>query len=209
MNKKYASKLFLIARNYCEEHHSDELEWAKGVNADTFKKIKSKKFLHNYCWAVYASGFRESIIELKFPALETAFKDFDIAALSKMKSTKPVLKVFGNKRKANCFLEGAKMIADEGFGTYKKRLKKGGIDALEELPGIGPTTKFHLAKNIGLADTAKPDRWLKRAARKCKAASVKELADYLSKKFESSRHVVDVVLWRYGVEEALSMDDDD
>ena len=87
------------------------------------------------------------------------------------------------------------MIADEGFEAYKKRLKKGGINALEDLPGIGPNIKFHLAKNIGLADTAKPDRWLERAARQCRAESLEELVDYLSKKFELSRHVVDVVLW--------------
>ena len=186
------------------------MKWAQGVNADTFKRIKSKKFLRHYCWVVYVSGFSFERVESKFPELETAFKDFDITALSKMRSIKPVLKVFGNKRKAKCFLEGAKMIAKEGFGTYKKRLKKGGVDALEEeLPGIGPTTKFHLAKNIGLADTAKPDRWLERAADKSKAASVDELVDYLSKKFDLSRHVVDVVLWRYGVDKELSMDDDD
>ena len=209
MDKKYAKKLFLTAREYCEEHQLDELEWAEGVSEDTFKNIKSKKFLRHYCWAVYASGFSFETVNSKFPALETAFKDFDITALSKMRSTKPILKVFGNKRKADCFLKGAKMIADEGFGTYKKRLKKGGIDALEELPGIGPITKFHLAKNIGLADAAKPDRWLERAARKCKAASVDELVNYLSKKSDSSRHVVDVVLWRYGVDKRLAMDDDD
>ena len=212
MDKKYAKKLFLTALKYCQKHHPDELEWAKGVNADTFKKIKSKKFLRHYCWVVYASGFSFERIESKFPELETAFKDFDITALSKMRSIKPVLKVFNLPRKADCFLRGAKMIANKGFGTYKKRLKEEGVDALDELeklPGIGPKTKFHLAKNIGLADTAKPDRWLKRAARLCKAASVDELVDYLSKKFDLSRHVVDVVLWRYGVDKELSMDDDD
>ena len=179
------------------------------LNADTFKKIKSKKFLRHYCWVVYASGFSFKTVNSKFLELETAFKDFDITALSKMKSIKPVLKVFGNTRKANCFLKGAKMIGDEGFGTYKKRLKQKGINALEELPGIGPITKFHLANNIGLADTAKPSKWLERAARFCNADSVEELVDYLSKKSDSSRRVVDIILWRYGVEEALSMDDDD
>lgn len=207
MNKKYAKKLFLTALQYCDKHHPRELEWAEAVSADTFKNIKSKKFLRHYCWVVYASGYSANNLETIFPRLETSFEDFDITALSKMKSIKPVLKVFNLPRKANNFLDGAKMIAKEGFGTYKKRLKKGGIEALEELPGIGRITKFHLAKNIGLADTVKPDRWLERAARKCKAASVEELVDYLSEKFESSRHVVDVVLWRYGTEEALAMDD--
>lgn len=198
MDKKYAKKLFLTAWRYCEDHEHDELECAKRVNKDIFKKINSKKFMRNYCWVVY-DGFSPFTEKLEFPVLETtAFKDFDITALSKMKSIKPVLDVFDNERKAQCFLEGAKMIADKGFGAYKKRLKKKGIDALAELPGIDLREKFRLAKNIGLADTVKSDRWLKRAARKCKAASVDELADYLSKKFDLSRHVVNFILWRYG-----------
>lgn len=200
MDKKYAKKLFLTAWRYCEDHERDELECAKRVNKDIFNKINSKKFLRNYCWVVY-DGFSPFMDKLEFPVLETmAFKDFDITALSKMKSIKPVLDVFDNERKAQCFLEGVKMIADKGFGTYKKRLKKKGIDALEKLPGINSSEKFRLAKNIGLAGTVKSDRWLKRAARKCKAASVDELIDYLSKKFDLSRHVVNFVLWRYGEE---------
>ena len=198
MNKKYAKKLFLTAWEYCEDYEHDELECAKRVNKDIFKNINLKKFLRNYCWVVYDS-YSPFTDKLEFPVLETtAFKDFDITALSKMRSIKPVLDVFDNERKAQCFLEGAKMIADKGFGTYKKRLKKKGIDALAELPGIDLREKFRLAKNIGLADTVKSDRWLKRAARKCKAASVDELGDYLSKKFDLSRHVVDFILWRYG-----------
>ena len=49
MDKKYAKKLFLTAREYCEEHQLDELEWAEGVSEDTFKNIKPKKFLRHYC----------------------------------------------------------------------------------------------------------------------------------------------------------------
>ena len=40
MAKICERKLFLTAWQYCEEHHPDELEWAKGVNEDTFKNIK-------------------------------------------------------------------------------------------------------------------------------------------------------------------------
>ena len=66
------------------------------------------------------------------------------------------------------------MIAEEGFPTIKKRLKKEGIDKLEQLAGIGPITKAHLAKNIGLEDIPKPDIWLVRAADKC-SSTVDEL----------------------------------
>lgn len=206
MAKICERKLFLTAWQYCAEHHPDELEWAKSVNEDIFKNMKSKEFLLNYCWVVFASDPELGDFKDFFPELKAAFKDFDITALSKMRSIKPVLDGFDDvfddlKQKAKCFLKGAKMIADEGFETYKKRLKKEGIDILEELPDIDSTTKSRLAWNIGFTDMAKPDKWLERAARKCKAASVDELVDYLSKEFNCSRHVVDFVLWRYEEDE--------
>ncbi|TAJ99279.1 hypothetical protein EPO44_10645 [bacterium] len=75
---------------------------------------------------------------------------------------------------------------------------------LEELPGIGPITKFHLAKNIGLADVAKPDIWLERAAKLCRAASVKQLTTYLTEAIGESHHILDVAIWHYGVDGLLS-----
>ena len=242
MDKEYAKDLFRDAWKCCQKYHPDELKWAKSVNKDTFKNMKSKKFLRNYFWVLY-SDTRSRALDQSFPKLYTALENLDIAALRKMRSIKPALDAFDiNKPASNTFtinpsvfwvktfLEGAKMVADEGFVAYKKRLKKEGIDALEELPGICSTTqkpfsfmgrwsflekltsidsstKTRLAKNIGLADTAKPDKWLERAARKCKAASVDELVDYLSEEFDASRHVVDVVLWRSGVKELPSLHD--
>ena len=239
MDKEYAKELFRDAWKCCQECHPDELKWAKRVNKDAFKNIKSKKFLHNYFWVLYSeTGL--SALDQSFPKLHTALKNLDIADLRKMRSIKPALDAFDINKPASDefiiipalervnhnFLEGAKMVADEGFVAYKKRLKKEGIDALEELPGIysitqnrfmgrwsfleeltsiDSSTKSRLAKNIGLADTAKPDKWLERATRQCKAASVDELVDYLSEEFDASRHVVDVVLWRSGVKELPSL----
>ena len=136
--------------------------------------------------------------------LKTAFKGFDIQTLSRMRSTKPALQIFNNERKTDSFVKGSKAIAEEGFSTYKKRLKKEGLDMLEQLPGIGPITKYHLAKNIGLVDEAKPDIWLVRAA-EASNVSVNELVEFLSKKYSMSRHAVDVVLWRYGADKGLGL----
>ena len=196
--------MFESAKAYCEEEHSDEVAWANSITPETFKTLRSKRFLSEYCWVVYASGFKVSTVETIFPALKTAFKEFDLEELARMKSTKAVLAIFNNERKANSFLEGSKAIAQEGFSTFKKRLQSTGIDMLEELPGIGPITKYHLAKNIGLADEAKPDIWLVRAADAC-SASVQELVTFLSDKYGLSRHAVDVILWRYGADKGLGL----
>jgi len=196
--------MFEEALSYCEANYPDELEWAKGTTQETFKKLTAKKFLENYCWVVYASGFRVSTIEAVFPRLRKAFKHFDLDALSGMRSLSEVLAVFNNERKADCFLKGSKAIAEEGFPVFKKRLKTQGICVLETLPGIGPITKYHLAKNIGLFDEAKPDIWLVRAAEACNT-TVDELVTFLSEQYTMSRHVVDVVLWRHGADNGLGL----
>jgi len=66
-----------------EKNKANELAWARSVNGDTFKNLKTKQFLTEYCWRVYAAGFRVTVVENKFPALKTAFKNFDIEKLSK------------------------------------------------------------------------------------------------------------------------------
>jgi len=126
-----------------------------------------------------------------------------------MRSINPVLKIFNSERKANSFLNGSKLIANEGFSEFKKRIKSAfeisvedGLQELEELPGIGPTTKYHLAKNLGLADVAKPDIWLIRIA-EVHNASVNELVGFLSETYQMSRHTVDYILWRYLADNGL------
>lgn len=204
MQKSKASQLFEAAKAYCEENYQEELNWAYSITPDTFKNLRSKRFLSEYCWAVYAAGFKYSRIQAVFPRIRRAFKEFELVSLARMRSIEPALAVFHNTRKARSFLEGSKLIAREGFSVFKKRLSEQGVDMLEELPGIGSIAKFHLAKNIGLVDAPKPDIWLVRAASAC-SSTVDELVDFLSAKYKISRHVVDVILWRYGADQWLGL----
>jgi hypothetical protein len=197
LNKKKCRTLWKSAFAHLMQTEPDVLQWARGTGKNTFRALRAKAFLRQYCFVVYASGFRYHTIKARFPDLGEAFHDFDLERLCKMRSLKPVLKVFGNERKASNFLDGAKAIANEGFPAFKKRLALGGPDVLTELPGIGPITQNHLAKNIGLSDVAKADVWLVRAANQCGAATVNEFIDFLHDESGESRHVVDVVLWTY------------
>ncbi len=204
MNEAKALELFEAAKDYCEEHYPDELIWAKSISPQTFTNLKSKQFLAEYCWVVFASGFKVSTIEAIFPKLKETYKNFDLEALNRMRSVSPVLKIFNNERKAKAFLDGSKAIAQEGFSNFKKRLRKEGIDMLEELPGIGPITKLQIAKNIGYVDEAKPDIWLERAADFCNS-SPKELVGFLGESYNLSNHVVDVIIWRFGADNKLGL----
>jgi len=200
MNKTRARLFAQKALQYLQVTYPDTLSWAQSIGPNTFRNLREKQFLYSYCWVIYASGFKVAVIEAKFPHLQEAFKDFEPNALSRMRSIAPVLKVFNNERKAECFLLGAHAIHREGFVPFKRRLRKEGVQALESLPGIGPITKDHLAKNIGFADVAKADIWLERAANLCGAASVTELTSYLAESLGETQHVIDVAIWQYGAD---------
>lgn len=189
--------LWVRALQHIQENEPEVLDWARSVSPATFRNLRLKRFLSEYCFVIYASGFKYATVKSKFPDIAAAFKGFDPAPLSRMRSLVPVLKVFGNERKAECFLEGAKAVIAEGFTPFKNRLRRDGVAVLEELPGLGPITKNHLAKNIGLADVAKADVWLERAAVQC-GGTVSELIDGLSERHGETKHVIDVAIWMLG-----------
>lgn len=195
MQKRKAKLFFKNATNYVAYNFLKELEWVREIKP--FKNIKLKQFLWEYCWTVYASGFNESILEQKFDDIERAFGYFDIQKLSKMKSMKPVLRVFNNRRKARNFIKGVKKIHGEGFSKFKIRVSQDGMNVLQELPGIGQVTKKHLARNIGLSDVAKNDIHIQRLVRHFNARDENQLAEYLSKESGERKGVVDVILWRF------------
>ncbi len=190
-------RFFSKAYRYVREHSDDELRWARQQSASKFRRFRASDFLAEYAWVVYVAGFRVATIEKKFPALTQAFKNFDIERLRRIRSLKPVLRVFGNRARARSFLRGAQMISEEGFSNFKKRVAVEGPDALVKLPGIGPITKNHLARNVGLASVAKNDIWVGRLVKLFRASSHTEMVEYLSRRHKMKPGVVDLILWRF------------
>lgn len=85
------------------------------------------------------------------------------------------------------------------FTNWKAHVQKDEREAilyLESLPFIGPKTKYHLARNIGM-DCAKPDRHLVRVAEHFGFKNPRLLCEEISKKSGDKVGVVDVVIWRY------------
>ena len=192
MNKNKARKLFEAAL----EAVGDQADWANIDQEETWNSLDEQDFLGEYCWVVFASGFKVSILEKKFDGISKVFQDFEPAYVAGMKHVNVDDLPIKNKSKADGFLKGAKMVHEEGWKNFKARLGAGGIDVLTELPYIGKITKQHLAKNIGLEDTAKEDVHLVRCAEEC-SATVEELASFLADEYEMTKHNVDAVLWEY------------
>jgi hypothetical protein len=197
MNEQLARERFDAARAYVSEHSAEELEWVRGITPELFERMNRSEFLGEYCWVVYASGFRVSVLSQKFGRLTTAYCDFDIDRICHLQSLDAALAVINNRRKAEGFVEGCRRIRSEGFELFKTRVKAEGIDALQSLPFIGSITKKHLARNIGLLDVSKDDVHLVRVARELGALSVEELTAFLAKEFGEKQGVVDLILWRF------------
>ena len=176
-------------------------DWHPEDMAKQWRALDEKEFLGKYCLVVFESGFKTAVVGKHFKGISEVFKDFNPKAVARMKPVKAEKLPIANKRKADGFLRGAKMVHREGWDRYKKRLEdaaspREGMDMLEELPGIGPITKKHLAMNIGLADVAKDDVHLQRCAEHCNA-SVDELVAFLAEEFKMQRREVDAVLWKW------------
>ena len=122
-----------------------------------WQRLNEKTFLAVYCGVIFASNFKASIVDAKFPAMKKVFRQFDLAALVRMKADPTVKKLpIQSLRKTTLFLDGAKQIHKAGgWQRFKKRIekkrgKKEKLEVLRELPGIGHVTKYHLAKTLGL-----------------------------------------------------------
>jgi hypothetical protein len=89
-----------------------------------------------------------------------------------------------------------RVIHDHGFGPLRAKLSEDPITELQAFPFIGPTTSWHLAKNLGL-NVAKNDRHLARLANVCGFSDAQELCDVISDATGELSNVVDVVLWRF------------
>ena len=188
MDKVKARNLFETACQKVGENVPPQRNW---------QRLGEKTFLAVYCGAVFTSGFKASTVDAKFPAMKKVFQQFDPAALAEMDPDPTVAKLpIKNLKKTTAFLAGAKQIHAEGWRPFKKRLTAEGLEMLTELPGIGHITKYHLAKDIGLADTAKPDIWLQRCAQEC-STSVATLVAFLSEEYNKTKYEVDLILFRY------------
>ncbi|HEY0090302.1 MAG TPA: hypothetical protein VGB37_15745 [Candidatus Lokiarchaeia archaeon] len=82
------------------------------------------------------------------------------------------------------------------FNRFKQSYNK--LKYLESLPHIGPITKFHLARNLGL-DYAKPDRHLVKIALAFGYSNVQAFCREASELTGDKIGLVDLVFWRFAV----------
>jgi hypothetical protein len=173
-----------------------EIEWQSQIR---FADLDEPTFLQEAAWVVLSAGMRESVIRSKFAAFSLAFYSWSSArqiALNDRKCRTRALRVFRHSGKIDSIISIAKVVHEQGFDIFKSSITSDGLAFLQALPFIGPTTSFHLGKNIGL-DVVKPDRHLLRVSMLAGYSNPTEMCRAISDAVGDRASVVDLIVWRY------------
>lgn len=130
-------------------------------------EVSKERFFREYVWSVHTSGFSAKAVSSFWERLIEAYGRLnEMGDLGSVMSR--VSPVVNNPAKIKAVHKTATelMQAEHQFGweTYRDNNIKTPGD-LTRFGFIGPITKFHLARNIGMTDFVKPDLHLERMAK--------------------------------------------
>ena len=196
---------FKKARAWIEQS-ADRAEQIEGFRKLRPKDVTTKEqFFEQYVYVVLSSGFRASVAEKKWDDLEGPLKGYDVKAIAVAheKVRRAALRVFKHAGKVNAIVDTALLLAPLGHDQLRAILT-GPVNDLfafvRQLGFIGPTTRYHLVKNLG-RDYPKPDLRLLRLAKEFgfgySADGVFAMVEALHKATEERRAVIDSILWMY------------
>jgi endonuclease III len=155
--------------------------------------------LREHAWVVLNGGFSEKVMRRIFPVLGLCFHDWSSAeAITRNAELcrATALAVFKNRKKIDSIIALSELVCWSGFATVRARIETDPVHGLQLLPGVGPVTAWHLAKNLGW-DVAKPDRHLERITKLWGYTSASQLCLDIATHTTDSVAQVDYILWRY------------
>src|SRR5882672_3406363 len=188
---------YLLAKSVVlGEGFGHEVTWQDGIR---FTEVTETIFLRETAWVVLSSGMRETVVRNKFKSFSSAFHDWVSAQQIRVNATfcrKNAFRVFGHARKIDSIIRIACEVDRIGFERFKVKILDDGVSFLQSLPYIGPTTCYHLAKNLGM-DVVKPDRHLSRISALMGYENPAKFCEVISTSVGDRVSVVDLVVWRY------------
>ncbi len=159
-----------------EAGYGPEIEWAQKLRPCP----DADQFVREYIWVVLCAGMKEQVARKIESAIWNAFN-----------SGIPIESVFHHQAK----LHAIRLALGSGITIFSEyQAAEDQLEYLDTLPFIGPVTKYHLAKNLGI-DCCKPDRHLVRIAGLF-ATTPQELCQRLSRESGLRITAVDQILWR-------------
>ena len=174
---------YLLARTtIIVDGYQDEIDYVRNIKP--ISEQKEADFFREFVWVVLNAGMKEQIARKIFD------KYFDSCGDSS---------VIGHKGKRDAI--------EQGFVYSKKWFEhlqllhttQSQLNFFESLPWVGPITKYHLARNLGI-DCVKPDRHLVNWAKRLGYVSPYDMCrdiQYFMDDPQEKLGVIDVILWRY------------
>jgi hypothetical protein len=166
---------------------------------DSPEDVTESKFLRELAWVILCGGMAESVVRSRFPAITNSFLNWCSAGEIAKRSFECINSAtvyFRHEKKIEAIAASARIIHRRSFAIVHKSILRDPLASLMEFPFIGPTTAFHLAKNIGL-QVAKPDRHLTRLASANGFQDVQAFCGRISIFLGEDIRKVDSVLWRF------------
>ena len=159
-----------------ERGYGSDIEWSESIKPPA----SPQHLFSEYGWVVVNSGMKNQIAEKIWDRIQVALR----TGLS-------VRSAFGHPGKSAAIQQAW----NDMEGVFLQFQEADDVLAwCESLPWIGPITKYHLAKNLGV-NCAKPDRHLERIA-KASGETVADLCARLSEASGERVATVDYVIWR-------------
>ena len=184
-----AKRLLLTKDWVIDAGFEGDLNWAENVGAPT----DSSDFAIEVAYVICNSGMQNRVARAIFDRVFDDLITFNFVYKSS----------FGHDGK-RAAINQIWARRDELYLAMQHALASGPQVAVEwcgTLPWIGPVTKYHLAKNIGV-DVAKPDVWLERVAT-WSGENVQSMCHRLSVETDTRIGTVDVIIWRACAERIL------
>jgi hypothetical protein len=171
-----------LKRRVIDAGYAAEIDWAHDIKPCP----NALEFWREYSWVVINGGMKEQVARIIWEKVRPVVEAGGSASTQFRHAgkTAAIDEVF---RKRHSYFGSYRITVEYGVGIVAT------LGWLEALPWIGPITKYHLAKNLGL-DVCKPDRHLVRifgslenVTPGCQAIA-NETGDRLTE--------VDTVIWR-------------
>jgi hypothetical protein len=164
------------------------------------EEISESRFLCELAWVILSAGMAEVVIRNKFAAISNCFLDWESArsiSASAFECVSKALRHFRHEGKIAAIANAACTVAAaDSFEDVRARILLDPIRELQSFHYIGPTTAFHIAKNMGF-QVAKPDRHLVRLAYCSGFESVEQFCGTIACFLGEDVRLVDTVLWRF------------
>jgi hypothetical protein len=196
-NLPAAVRLFSKARGYIQQAGlGAEVTWQRDADFGAFSE---SDLLREHAWVTLCSGFRESVVRRVFNQISLCFCDWESSEAIVAAGQVCLLTAsssFANRAKLQGIYSASVHVRTAGFRAFKASAMTDPINKLQVLPYIGPTTSWHLAKNLGL-DVAKPDRHLVRVSRSFGFRDAAHFCRELAASTGEQAKVVDLIVWRY------------